>query len=407
MAYTEPITKESFLEINYSVGYYNNKNERITNTKSINGEYKNFVDTLSNSFVFNRLTNTPGINYRVNKKKYNYSFASSVGFSNYVQKNMTEGTKRNYKYTNFFPQANINYKLKSNANLRFYYNGSTNAPSLEQLQPTRVNTDPLNIYIGNPNLKQSFRHNLSGGYNMFNVLKEKNIFSGISFSTTQNAFVNSSSIDSLGRRIYQTVNANGVYNMNLNANYGFKTTKSRIRLGFGPNFNINRNIDFVNGIKNISKTINYGFRFNFSKEVENKYNFYGGPYFAWNHATATVNKSANADYWTLTWWTTVNIFLPKKFELNTDVNVQARQKDPRFTKNSNYTTWNASLVKRMLKDNKLEISLSINDILDQNKGYQRNFNSYSFTETYYQTLRRFWLLTVTWNLSKNGKPAGF
>jgi hypothetical protein len=61
----------------------------------------------------------------------------------------------------------------------------------------------------------------------------------------------------------------------------------------------------------------------------------------------------------------------------------------------------------MLKDNKLEIKFGIYDILDQNKGYQRSFSSYNFTETYNQTLRRFWLLTVTWNLSKNGKPAGF
>ena len=59
----------------------------------------------------------------------------------------------------------------------------------------------------------------------------------------------------------------------------------------------------------------------------------------------------------------------------------------------------------MLKDNKLELNLGVYDILDQNKGYQRNFNSYSFTETYYLTLRRYWLLTVTWNIAKNGKPA--
>jgi hypothetical protein len=51
----------------------------------------------------------------------------------------------------------------------------------------------------------------------------------------------------------------------------------------------------------------------------------------------------------------------------------------------------------------MELKLSVNDILDQNRGYDRNFDSYSFTETYYNTLRRFWLLTVTWNISKNGK----
>ncbi|MBS1655410.1 MAG: hypothetical protein JSU05_11235, partial [Bacteroidetes bacterium] len=47
----------------------------------------------------------------------------------------------------------------------------------------------------------------------------------------------------------------------------------------------------------------------------------------------------------------------------------------------------------------------VNDILDQNRGYQRSFSSYSFSESYYTTLRRFWLVTFTWNISKNGQPA--
>jgi hypothetical protein len=106
-------------------------------------------------------------------------------------------------------------------------------------------------------------------------------------------------------------------------------------------------------------------------------------------------------------WGNASVDLPKNFEINSDINVQVRQKDPRFAQNNNYTTWNMSVIKRMLKDNKLELKLGIYDILDQNKGYQRNFNSYSFTETYYNTLRRFWLVTATWNLSKNGKPASW
>ncbi|MNC94881.1 hypothetical protein D3C83_118570 [compost metagenome] len=57
--------------------------------------------------------------------------------------------------------------------------------------------------------------------------------------------------------------------------------------------------------------------------------------------------------------------------------------------------------------NELEFKIGLYDILNQNKGYQRNLNSYSFTETYYNTLKRFWLFSVTWNISKNGKPAGF
>ena len=103
---------------------------------------------------------------------------------------------------NFIPRANYTYKFKPNESLRINYNGSTTAPSLEQLQPTRVNTDPLNVYIGNPFLKQSFRHNFNAGYNFYNVLKEKSMFTNLGFGFTDNAFVQASFVDSAGKRTY-------------------------------------------------------------------------------------------------------------------------------------------------------------------------------------------------------------
>ena len=142
-----------------------------------------------------------------------------------------------------------------------------------------------------------------------------------------------------------------------------------------------------------------------SKYVNEKYDFYISTSFTANNSKATVNKSANAKYWMIETWSNARVRLPKNFEVRSDLNLQLRQKDPRFTQNNNFTTWNAAVTKRMLKENKLEISIGIYDILNENRGYQRNFNSYSFTESYYNTLRRFWLLTLTWNISKNGKPA--
>lgn len=405
IAYTEPLMKDTYLELSYALSYNNNANERITSIKDGSGEYNDIIDSLSNSFVFNRLVHTPGANFRVNKKKYNFSFGASVGFSNFEQKNVTEKTEQDYNFTNFFPRANFNYKFKPSQNLRFSYNGSTNAPTLEQLQPIRVNTDPLNIYIGNPDLVQSFRHSFNTGYNSYNVLKERNFWSSANFNFTQNAFVQSSSIDSVGKRTYQTINTSGIYNINLYSDYGFTVTKSKLRLGFGPTANFNRNIDFVNGVKNITSTRNYGVRLSLSKYVADKFDFYFSPNFTINNSKATLNSNANAKYWQVSGWASARVVLPKRFEVSTDAETQIRQKDPRFTQNNNFTTWNASVIKRLLKGNKLELKLGLYDILNQNRGYSRNFNSYSFTETYFNTLRRFWLLTVTWNISKNGKPA--
>ncbi len=407
LAYTEPLAKDFYLEASYSLYYNNNSNERVTNKKNAIGKYEDVIDSLSNAFVFNRLVHTPGLNFRVNKRKYNYSFGASVGLSHFEQKNITESTGTDYNYTNFFPRASFTYKPKPSMNLRFNYNGSTNAPSLEQLQPIRINTDPLNIYIGNPDLKQSFRHNANIGFNSNNVLKEKYLWAGINGGFTNNAFVQSSTIDSVGKRVFRTVNVDGTYNFSFYGNYGFRITKSRIRLGFGPNIYINRNIDFVNSVKNMTTTRGYGFRLNISKYVENKFDFYISPGFTWNRSTATVNTAANAEYWQLEGWAQARVMFLKKFEIGTDANTQIRQKDPRFPANNSFTTWNAALTKRFFKNNELELKLGLYDILNQNRGYQRSFNSYSFTESYYTTLKRYWLLTLTWNISKNGKPAGF
>ncbi|MES1216621.1 MAG: outer membrane beta-barrel protein, partial [Bacteroidota bacterium] len=403
IAYTEPLAKDFYMEASYTFGYYNNSNNRITNFTDNNGKYSELVDSLSNSYVFNRLINTPGLNFRMNKKKYNYSFGTAVAFSNFVQKNITTGLNTNYKYTNFFPSAAFTYKFKSNESFRINYNGSTNAPSLQQLQPIPVNTDPLNVYTGNPDLNQSFQHSLNMGYNFYNVLKERNLFSNFRASFTQNAFVNSSVVDSVGKRTYQTVNANGVYDINFYMQYGIKIKKIDVR--FGPSIGTNRNVDFINGVKNLTDNTNYGVELGIGRYIENKWNFYLGPRFSWVHSKASVNSAANADYWQLEGWGNANITLPKKFEFNTEVNTQLRQKDPRFAQNNNFTKINAEIIKRFFKGNDLELKFGIYDILNQNRGYERNFNSSSFTETYYTTLKRYWLFTITWNISKNGKPA--
>lgn len=412
-AYTEPLLKDFYMELSYSFGYYSNNNDRVTKDGDGSGKYENIIDSLSNSYIYNRIVNTPGINFRVNKKKYNLSFGSSVGFSHFIQKNITEGREYKYDFTNFFPRASFTYKFKPNESFRFNYNGSTTAPSLDQMQPIRVNTDPLNIYIGNPNLKQSFRHSVNTGYNFYNVLKERNLWTNVNFSMTENGFTQFSSIDTNGVRTYSTVNVSGIYNLNFYSEYGFKIGTKKWRLGFGPTANSNRNIDFVRDpqsgktVKNITNTNSYGIRMTVSKYAENKFNFYAGPGFTLNSSKASVNTAANAQYWQLSGWFDGTLTLPKKFELRTDGNIQYRQKDPRFPTANNYTTWNASLRKRFFKGNDMEVEFKVFDLLNQNRGYQRNFNSYSFTETYYNTLKRFWQLTLTWNFSKNGKPADF
>ncbi|HET9746859.1 MAG TPA: outer membrane beta-barrel protein, partial [Chitinophagaceae bacterium] len=388
----------------YGFSYANSKIDRLVYIQNINGKYEEPVDSLSNRFVFNNTQNTPGISFRWNRKKYNLSFGSSVSLNQFEQKNLTLNTITKYNFVNFIPRASYNYKIKPNENLRINYNGSTTAPSPEQLQPTRVNTDPLNVYVGNPDLKQSFRHTINGGYNFYNILKEKNMYTNLSVSMTDNAFVQSSTISDNGRRTYKTVNADGVYSINLYTDYGFKIKGTKWRTGVGPTFNLNRRIEYINGFKSINNTRAYGLNLNINQYVADKMNAYLSTEISWNDTKASVNSNANADYWQIEMYGNLNKTI-KKWVIGSDLSFEARQKDPRFPQKNNFTRLNASVTRRFLKEDRLELKLQVNDIFNENRGYDRNFSSYSYTETFYNTLRRFWLLTATWNISKNGKPS--
>jgi hypothetical protein len=405
LAYTEPLMKDTYLEFSYGLSYNNNFNARTAMSKGFNDKYENIIDSLTNSFTFNRVVNTPGLNFRMNKKKASYSIGTSVGFNSFIQKNNSDGSKSNYNFVNVFPQASFTYKMKSNSSLRFNYNGSGTAPSLQQLQPVKDNSNNLYVYIGNPNLKQSFQHRFNSSYNFYNVLKERGMWLSLSYSFWQHAFSQSSTLSNDGKGSYQTVNVDGNYNLNFYSNYNFKIKDTKWRLGFGPTASYRQTADYINTVKNINKNRSAGIEINGGQYVPDKYNFNFGPNFSFVKSSSSVNSSANANYWQIEGWASGNFTLKKGFEVGTDVNIEARQKDPRFSnQNNNYILWNASATKRFAKD-LFELKFSVNDILDQNRGYQRSFSSYSFSESYYTTLRRFWLVTFTWNISKNGKPA--
>ncbi|MFT3901649.1 MAG: outer membrane beta-barrel family protein [Niabella sp.] len=410
VSYTEPLAKDFYMEASYTFAYNKRNNIRDITQKGISGSYDNRIDSLSNDYEFNDMSNRPGLNFRYSNKKVNLSLGSSIAFTNYEQVNKTKSTNDSYNFANHYPTASFNYKIKPNENLRFYYNGNSSAPSLDQLQPIRVNTDPLNIYTGNPDLRPSFFHRFNLNYSSWKMLSERSIYVGGGYSFTHNAFVNSSYIKD-AVRTSRTVNTNGVYNYYIYGYYNKKLKKINIDLGLNPEFNYSRGVDFIAGgngesLRNENKNQYYSFEVSLSRYVEKKYNLRLSPRYGYNIVKATVSTAANAKYWSAGGWINGRLYLPKEFELSTDVNLEFREKDPRFPTDNNFTIWDAELVKWIFKK-KVQLKFAVKDMLDQRNGYNRNFGSYSFTETYNTILRRHFLLGFVWNFNQmNGASNG-
>ncbi|MBC7650965.1 MAG: outer membrane beta-barrel protein [Deinococcales bacterium] len=404
LSYTEPLWKNTFLELNYKYALNKNDAERSTFSKSANGKYDFLVDSLSNHFIYNNTAHTGGFNVRCTGKKLSFSIGTGLGTVIYKQTDVKTAAARDITFTNILPAATVGYNFAKQTRLNFSYSGSTQNPTLQQIQPLLDNTDPLNINIGNASLQQEFRNNYSLYFSDYKVLKGKSIYVSANFSTVNNAISNSSFTDLVGKRVTQTINVDGNYNGNIYSSYNVTILKS-FNLSFNLSPRIRRTVNFVNNEKNISNNISLNFGTGLSYRSDKWLNFYFNIEAEPNRSTSSINPNIVTKYWTYGSYGNVEIKLPKKWYINIDENVTVYQKSATFVNQRNIYVINASVKKSLDKNENWQLSFSGNDLLKQNQGVNRNINSNFISETSNQTIQRFFLLSLIYNFSKNGKPS--
>ena len=93
-----------------------------------------------------------------------------------------------------------------------------------------------------------------------------------------------------------------------------------------------------------------------------------------------------------------------KTYIDFDLNANIYQKTAVFADQRDVYIVNASARKVISKNDQWEIKASVNDLFNQNLGINRNASSNFITETTNQTIQRYFLFSLIWNFSKNGKP---
>lgn len=403
-SYTEPLSKTTFLEVNYGYRVANSEALRNTFNKTVSGnspKYESRDSLFSNDYQFRINTQQGGLNLRVNKKNFVYSLGGNISYAQFRQTDLTTDSLFSYSYLNLFPRATFRYNFGPQRRINLNYNGNTRQPSLEQIQPIRENTDPLNIQIGNADLKQEFRHNMNISFSDYKVLTSRNVYLSASFSFVDNAISSRSTVDSANRRTTQYVNVDGNYNLNLWFGYWFQIKKLKLNIGFNGGGFKGKFYNFVNNRENVNDNGNLNISMDIWHDKENKYSFGISPRFTWNTSKSSLRPDVVTQYWTSESDVNATVHLPWKLELNSNATFFLRQKTDVFTRDLNTVRWNAYLAKKFWKNSAGEIRMSVFDILDQNIGFQRNANSNFISENTYTTIRRYWLLSFTWNFTKN------
>ena len=403
--YTEPLSASSSLMANYEVITNNSISYRNSFNKDTNGKYDLLDTTYSNNYGFNIFTQKTGLAYSITKKKFWFNIGSNIGFTELSQLDKVTTLKTNRGFTDWYPQTYAGYSFNNQERLMFNYSGKTTQPSLQQIQPLHSNDDPLNIIIGNPTLRPSFSNDVRFTYFNSKPISNQFLYSSILYRFSENAFSNNESIDSIGRRTTQVINVNGNYSIEGYLDYSFKLKKIGLNIDINGNINTNRNANLVNNELNITRSENYTTGFSIGKTVDKVYDNSINANATYTTSTSSIQNSLTTHYWTYTVTPNFDFYIPHHFQLHTDCNFTIRQKTSVFTTNNNVILWNAWFGKKLLKNDALLLKIAANDILNQNKGFSRTENTNIITQNTYTSIKRYLMLSVVWNFSKNGPKA--
>jgi len=405
--YTEPLFKRSLME--FSVGRNETRSVADKETYDYNkssGKHDQPNLLLTNYYENTYATSTAGFRLRIQRKKYNY--ALGLTWQNAALEGTMIGIKDSVirkSFYNLLPNARGQYNFTRFKTLQMDYRASTMQPTVTQLQPVPDNTNPLNIKLGNPNLKQEFTHRINAHYNGVNPFRGKNFFLFSSYAFTNNKIVNYDVIDSFGRKITTLVNVSGVYNLSNDISLGWPLRFIKSSLNLNTGLGYSKSVQFINternDIRNFSIDPNIEIFRNFRNKIDLTLN--GG--FTYNKAKYSLQSSLNNNYFTQDYGIDIGWQMPAGFYFSTDFKYSiTSQRSEGY--NQNIPLWNASISKLFMKYNRGELKLRAYDLLDENLSVVRYTNSNYIEDQANKVLRRFFLLSFTYSLNKMAANAG-
>jgi hypothetical protein len=400
--YTEKLDDSWRLSFEY--GWKTNVSENVFSTlNNVNDKFTERIDTLSNDYTFSATTHITGTTLAYNWKKAVATLGANLFFTGFKQTNNDLHDQTNRRFTNFAPQATFTWKPRQSTSLTFNYRGETVQPTVGELQPLRRSSNRLHVQIGNPDLQQGFKHSGNLHFYKGNYAKGKNLNMNLRFEYTSNDVTSATFTDAQNRSISQYINLNSIPRISWFLNYGWQYKKYHLK----PSVNASiyksgrYSIQNDNKQKNESLTMNASFSLTheWKKVMTTGYKGTASNNLGW------TNIPGRTDTRTFSHSHAVNatVYLPWHMDFTSDCTFNFQPKNASFNSRINTIQWNAFVQKKFLKNDQAQVRFSVNDILNNNIGYSRFVIGSNVSERDRFVIKRYWLLSATWNFSKSIK----
>jgi hypothetical protein len=394
--YTEPLGNRRFLEANYRVT--RNYNEVDQQVFDIDGTIQTENELLTNKYNNTYLFQRGGFNLNQNRDRYNLTLGSNLQVTSLRGNIITSNQEINKDYTHLLPVVRFTYEFSNFRRMMANYETSVQEPSILQLQPLIDNRDPLNLYVGNPELKPSYRHRATVRFNTFNPLTSFGFFTFLTVDYVKNAITNATSIDEQLVRTITPVNVkdNMSLRANVNVNVGLSKIKSRFQVG--STITHSQSVNILNGLEqNIANNILGG---------NARFTFRPGDNFE-TSLTANINQQLTKyefseleqAFLNQTYGSESSLRFQKNWRLGTGFRYQIYEgRTEAFDRKIPMLDF--SLSRSFLKGNAGELKLSGYNLLNQDLGVTQSADANYIQRQVTNSLGSYFLLSFTYSLNR-------
>jgi len=395
-SYVEPLNNGTFVELKYQRQNFSNELRREVFDR-LNGT-STFNDDLSNHYQRDYYFDRGAIAWHKNGEKSSLTVEGALQNSVLNGIIISENVVIKNSILRFLPRVSWRYELGTSNNIRFRYSTNVNEPSIVQLQPYPDVSDPINVYIGNPDLTPEYRARLN--YMHYDQFSFRSLFAFLNFTYSKNKIANQSIIDDNFRQVTRPVNVDYDLNLSVNVNYSSPVSLLKSRVTIGTRASYQQSKVFLNStenirdryIGNINAKIENRKKTTIDWEISGRWSYNITQYDMNPRCQKFFNKSTHADL-------TYNI--KKSFSISTSMDINFYSEE-QFGEAMTIPIWKASISKYILKDQKGEIKLSAFDILNQNIGISR-VNGLNFVENSEITsLGRYLMFSFTYAIRATG-----
>jgi hypothetical protein len=403
VTYVEPLTKKVKVELEYLYEYGLSGQNKETRD-GVNGVYDELNTALSNNF--DNLRQQHRLSTILIYEKRVQTFTAGVRIRNIEieNQNLTLGTTIYQNVSNYLPLFKYSYKPSQSKRFNVNYSTRSAQPAIADLQLVQNNTNPNRITIGNPDLKPNYEHAMNINFNSWQALSGRYVWAGVNSTFTNNAFAQKTEFDNFGRTVSQTVNVDGNVFASANASAGFPFYKKIFEVSPGFNTSYSKYSSFVKysnteALRNTTTTQAITGELDFEVNLDSLQMSFGGKY-TYNVPKNSISTLSNNPYSLQVYSADLTWTMRGNFKLSSDFSytINSQRADGY---NINFFVWNASVSKAFLKTENLIVSLSGNDILNQNISAARTVNGNIITDNRTKIISRYFLLKVVFKFNNN------